>query len=52
MIWNNELKKEIPEGWEVKGLGEFCDLIRGVTYDKDEVRNPLDKNTIPIVRGD
>lgn len=27
MIYNEELEKEIPEGWEVKSLGEVCDKI-------------------------
>ncbi|WP_144243295.1 restriction endonuclease subunit S [Sphingobacterium sp. ML3W] len=27
MVWNEELGKEIPEGWEVKNLGEICEKI-------------------------
>lgn len=27
MVWNEELEKEIPEGWEVKSLGEVTTLI-------------------------
>ncbi len=27
MVWNEELGKEIPEGWEVKTLGEICEKI-------------------------
>ena len=27
MVWNEELGKEIPEGWEVKSLGEICEKI-------------------------
>jgi type I restriction enzyme S subunit len=23
MVWNDELKREIPEGWEVKTLGDI-----------------------------
>ena len=29
MVWNEELKREIPEGWEVKKLGDFCDIFTG-----------------------
>ncbi|WP_144282726.1 restriction endonuclease subunit S [Chryseobacterium echinoideorum] len=27
MVWNEELGKKIPEGWEVKTLGEICEKI-------------------------
>lgn len=27
MVYNAELKREIPEGWEVKKLGDFCSKI-------------------------
>lgn len=27
MVWNEELKREIPEGWEVKELGEQIELF-------------------------
>ena len=36
MIWNEELKKEIPEGWEVKSLLELSDLNNNINYDKNE----------------
>jgi len=29
MVWNEELKREIPEGWEVKPLGKAINIIRG-----------------------
>lgn len=35
MVYNEEMEKEIPEGWEVGSLGEFCDFIdgdRGINY--------------------
>ena len=32
MDWNEELKREIPEGWEVKKLGTFFTTNRGVSY--------------------
>lgn len=37
MVWNDELKREIPEGWEVKELHKCIDTIidrRGVTPKK------------------
>lgn len=27
MVYNEELEKEIPEGWEVKSLGDICEKI-------------------------
>ncbi len=35
MVWNEELGKEIPEGWKVGKLGEICEFIdgdRGTNY--------------------
>src|SRR6185369_1309549 len=31
MVWNKELKREIPEGWEVKKLGTVLDTSLGGT---------------------
>lgn len=32
MVWNEELQREIPEGWEVKKLGDLFTTNRGVSY--------------------
>ncbi len=29
MVWSEELKREIPEGWEVKTLGEYAEVKKG-----------------------
>lgn len=34
MLWNDKLKREIPEGWEVKTIGTFADVKRGSTITK------------------
>lgn len=31
MVWNEELKREIPERWEVKKLGDVCEIVLGGT---------------------
>lgn len=36
MVWNEELKKEIPEGWEVKSIDDFGTLNNGINYNKNE----------------
>lgn len=33
MVWNEELKREIPAGWDVYNLGEHCDILLGGTPD-------------------
>lgn len=30
MVWNEELKREIPEGWDVKHLGDYANIKKGV----------------------
>lgn len=32
MIWNEELKRDIPEGWEVKYLSNICEIINGYAF--------------------
>ncbi len=39
MVWNDELKREIPAGWEVKPLSDLCSFMNGINYDKNEVGN-------------
>lgn len=31
MVWNEKLKREIPEGWEVKEIGEIAEIVNGAT---------------------
>lgn len=33
MVWNEELKREIPEGWEMHNLGKIGNFKNGVNYD-------------------
>ncbi len=36
MVWNDELKREIPEWWEVKTLGDSCEIYQpGILSAKD-----------------
>lgn len=34
MVWNEELKREIPEGWLVRNISDLCALGNGINYDK------------------
>lgn len=35
MIWNDQLKQEIPGGWEVKELQDLAKLGNGINYNKN-----------------
>jgi type I restriction enzyme S subunit len=46
MVWNEELKREIPEGWEVKDLQEIAKCImgqspKGESYNQNGIGTPL-----------
>lgn len=47
MVYNETLKREIPEGWEVKTINEISKSVRGVTYD----RTDLLKDGVLVLRG-
>ena len=42
MVWNDELKREIPEGWEVKELGKYAKIKKG-TLITGKTSNPEGK---------
>jgi len=37
MVWNEELKREVPEGWEVKLLDKEIEIQRGISYTSKEI---------------
>lgn len=37
MVWNEELKREIPEGWEVKELRALIEIQRGISYTSKDI---------------
>ncbi|HFI0273880.1 TPA: restriction endonuclease subunit S [Streptococcus suis] len=43
MVYNDQLKREIPEGWGVKCLGEICEFRNGINYEKSETGDTLAK---------
>lgn len=32
MVWNDQLKREVPEGWEVEKLGNVATFTNGINY--------------------
>lgn len=51
MVWNEELKREIPEGWDIGTLGDIAELVRGVTYGAKDIKSQNDNGVIPILRA-
>lgn len=37
MVWNEELKREVPEGWEVKELRALIEIQRGISYTSKDI---------------
>ena len=37
MVWNEELKREIPEGWQVDFLGRLFTSKRGISYNSKNI---------------
>ena len=47
MVWNEVLKRKIPEGWEVKSVSDVIEPIeRGISYTSDNI---IDDNGIPML---
>ena len=46
MVWSEELKREIPEGWEDGRLGDWVDFKRGISYTKKDIS---EGNGIPLI---
>ncbi|MCM1136277.1 MAG: restriction endonuclease subunit S [Clostridium sp.] len=38
MVWNEELKREIPAGWEIDSLGELFVSNRGISYSSKTIK--------------
>lgn len=47
MVWNEELNREIPEGWQVKNLFEALDVIYGYPLLTEKF---VEEEGIPVVR--
>ena len=51
MVWNETLKREIPEGWEVKSVNDISTSYRGVGYTADDEKAAEDNDVVLILRG-
>ena len=50
MKFNSILKRDIPEGWEVKSINDFCKNYRGVSYDKSDLLTGPEEGVL-VLRG-
>jgi type I restriction enzyme S subunit len=51
MVYNEELKREIPQGWEDGSLSDIMTLQRGVTYSKNDIRDKNSEDVVPVLRA-
>lgn len=49
MVWNEELEKEIPEGWENGIISDIAEIIMGQSPKGDSYNT--DKKGVPLVNG-
>lgn len=48
MVWNDQLKQEIPEGWKVNNLYKIANFINGIACQK--YRPVDDKHKLPVIK--
>jgi type I restriction enzyme, S subunit len=46
MVWNEELKREIPEGWDVQKMAEWLDIDKSGDWGKEESEGNFTKQVI------
>lgn len=49
MVWNEKLKREIPQGWEPISINEVCTSCRGISYRKEDLVSENDG--VLVLRG-
>lgn len=49
MVWNENLKREIPDGWTVGKFGDICNFIMGQSPKGDSYN--LNNNGLPLING-
>ena len=50
MVWNDQLKRKIPKGWDTATINEMTKSCRGVSYDKNDLL-PSPENGVLVLRG-
>ena len=49
MVWNEKLKRKIPQGWSVLSVNDIAASVRGVSYAKDDMVDS--NNGVLVLRG-
>lgn len=49
MVWNEKLKREIPDGWMVFSINDVTTSCRGVSYDASQVSDTMNSNYNTLV---
>ena len=49
MVWNEKLKREIPQGWSVLSVNDIAASVRGVSYTKEDMVDS--NNGVLVLRG-
>ena len=49
MVWNEKLKREIPQGWSVLSVNDIAASVRGVSYAKEDLVDS--NNGVLVLRG-
>ena len=50
MVYNPDLKREIPKGWEVKSINDCGEFFRGVAYSHEDEKQ-CGENVVLVMRG-
>ena len=37
MVWNEELKREIPDGWRVNSANTYLNIVKGISYSANDI---------------
>lgn len=51
MVWSEELKREIPEGWEIATLEKYIKVIRGVAFDPEDIATIATEGYTPLLKS-
>ena len=49
LVWNEKLKREIPQGWSVLSVNDIAASVRGVSYAKEDMVDS--NNGVLVLRG-
>jgi type I restriction enzyme, S subunit len=50
MVWNEELKREVPEGWEVQKMADWINIDKSGDWGKEELEGNFTKK-VTCIRG-